>query len=130
MVALVAGVITLPLLTSILVASAMMFLVGYNTSVLNPVSPYCFPNHTTLSWSIAVSAFAVGGPVGSYAAGKIREEAGVKGALQITLLAFCASGVLQTFAMSVPQLTVSRAVAGLASGSSTVLGEAVASHLT
>ena len=98
-----------------------MFLVGYNTSVLNPVSPYCFPSHSTMEWSFAVSAFAVGGPLGSAMAGTVSGRLGVKSALQLTLLMFLSSGVLQTFAQDVLGLTVSRALAGLASGSSTVL---------
>lgn len=55
-------IFTLPLLFSVLVAIIAQFLVGYNTGVMNAPESVVFPGHTTTEWSIAVSAFAIGGP--------------------------------------------------------------------
>ena len=55
-------VLTFPLLMAVLVAVMAQFLVGYNTGVINAPGKVVFPSHTTVEWSIAVSAFAIGGP--------------------------------------------------------------------
>ena len=55
-------VLTFPLLMAVLVAVMAQFLVGYNTGVINAPSKVVFPSHTTMEWSLAVSAFAIGGP--------------------------------------------------------------------
>jgi SP family facilitated glucose transporter-like MFS transporter 3 len=55
-------IFTLPLIFSVLVAIIAQFLVGYNTGVMNAPESVVFPSHTTTEWSIAVSAFAIGGP--------------------------------------------------------------------
>ena len=47
---------------AVLVAMISQFLVGYNTSVMNSPVNVVFPGHTTVEWSLAVSAFAIGGP--------------------------------------------------------------------
>jgi MFS family permease len=47
------------------VAILAQFLVGYNTGVMNPVVDVVFPGHSTAQWSMAVAAFAVGGPGGA-----------------------------------------------------------------
>ena len=54
--------LTSPLLMAVLVAVMAQFLVGYNTGVINAPSKVVFPSHSTMEWSLAVSAFAIGGP--------------------------------------------------------------------
>jgi hypothetical protein len=59
------NVVTMPLVFAVVVAAMSQFLVGYNTGVMNAPAKVVFPGHSTLSWSLAVSAFAVGGPFGA-----------------------------------------------------------------
>ena len=54
--------LTVSLLMAVLVAVTAQFLVGYNLGVMNAPSKVVFPTHTTIEWSLAVSAFAIGGP--------------------------------------------------------------------
>jgi hypothetical protein len=57
--------VTIPLITAVLIAIIAQFLVGYNTGVMNSPAAVVFPNHSTLEWSVAVAAFAIGGPGGA-----------------------------------------------------------------
>jgi hypothetical protein len=57
--------LTLPLLAAVVLSMISQFLVGYNTSVMNAPQNVVFPQHTTIEWSLAVSAFAIGGPFGN-----------------------------------------------------------------
>lgn len=60
---------------AVIVAIISQFLVGYNTSVMNGAASVVFHSNndtpggedlqSTLLWSLAVSAFAIGGPGGS-----------------------------------------------------------------
>jgi SP family facilitated glucose transporter-like MFS transporter 3 len=59
-----ATVVTIPLVFAIVVAAPSQFLVGYNTGVINALEKVVFAGYSTLSWSLAVAAFAVGGPFG------------------------------------------------------------------
>ena len=40
------------------------------TGVMNAPEKVVFPGHSTASWSLAVAAFAVGGPFGAVVGGK------------------------------------------------------------
>lgn len=51
---------------TVVVAVIAQFLVGYNTGVMNAPADVVFPGHTTTEWSVAVSAFAIGGPFGAF----------------------------------------------------------------
>ncbi len=51
------------------VAIVAQFLIGYNTSVMNTPTDVVFPNHTTTQWSLVVSSFAIGGPLGAIVGG-------------------------------------------------------------
>jgi SP family facilitated glucose transporter-like MFS transporter 3 len=114
--------ITTPLIIAILVAGLSQFLVGYNTSVMNGCYNYVFLGHySTLQWSIAVAAFAIGGPLGAILAGKIVDARGRRGALMINSYTFLVGGLVQTFASNMAYLTVGRLIIGCASGFSTVL---------
>ena len=69
-------VVTAPLLMAVLVAIVAQFLNGYNTSVMNAPEAVVFPGHTTLEWSLAVSSFAIGAPLGSIVGGVVANKYG------------------------------------------------------
>ncbi len=52
--------VTTPLIFAVLIASMLMFNMGYNISVMNAPEPFVFPGHSTSSWSMAVAAFCIG----------------------------------------------------------------------
>ena len=52
--------VTTPLIFAVLIASLLMFNMGYNISVMNAPEPFVFPGHSTSSWSMAVAAFCIG----------------------------------------------------------------------
>jgi MFS transporter, SP family, solute carrier family 2 (facilitated glucose transporter), member 3 len=116
-----ANVVTVPLVFAIVVAAACQFLVGYNTGVMNAPEHVVFPAHSTLSWSLAVAAFAVGGPFGAITGGRLADRAGRRGALLIDVWTFLLGGLLQTMALDMVTIIVSRFVIGFASGFSSVL---------
>jgi len=115
------NLVTTPLVFAIIVAVASQFLVGYNTSVLNAPEKVVFPGHSTFLWSLAVAAFAAGGPIGAIAAGKLADSHGRRGALLIDTWTFLIGGLLQTFALDMYTIIVSRFIIGFASGFSSVL---------
>jgi len=116
-----ANVVTLPLVFAVIVAAACQFLVGYNTGVMNAPAAVVFAGHSTLSWSLAVAAFAVGGPFGAVTGGRLAERRGRRGALLIDTWTFLVGGLLQTLAPDMLTVIVSRFVIGFASGYSSVL---------
>ena len=116
-----ANVVTMPLVFAIIVAAASQFLVGYNTGVMNAPVNVVFPGHSTLSWSLAVAAFAVGGPFGAITGGQMADQRGRRGALLIATWTFLLGGLLQTFALDMFTIVISRFIIGFASGYSTVL---------
>lgn len=116
-----ANLVTTPLVFAIIVAVASQFLVGYNTGVMNAPEKVVFPGHSTLLWSLAVAAFAVGGPFGAIAGGKLADSRGRRGALLIDTWTFLLGGLLQTLAIDMYTIIVSRFIIGFASGFSSVL---------
>jgi SP family facilitated glucose transporter-like MFS transporter 3 len=116
-----ASVVTLPLVFAVVVAAAAQFLVGYNTGVMNAPEKVVFPGHSTGVWSIAVASFAIGGPLGAIMGGKMADQRGRRGALLICTWTFVFGGLLQTFALDMFTIIVSRFIIGFASGFSTVL---------
>ncbi|CAB9524177.1 family 2, facilitated glucose transporter member [Seminavis robusta] len=116
-----ANVVTTPLVFAIIVAAASQFLVGYNTGVMNAPEKVVFPGHSTGAWSLAVAAFAVGGPFGAFVGGKMADKRGRRGALLIDTWTFLAGGILQTFAWDMYTIIIARFVIGFASGYSSVL---------
>jgi SP family facilitated glucose transporter-like MFS transporter 3 len=116
-----ANVVTMPLVFAIIVAAASQFLVGYNTGVMNSPSKVVFPGHSTLSWSLAVAAFAVGGPFGALVGGKMADQRGRRGALLIDTWTFLLGGIIQVFALDMVTIIISRLIIGFASGYSSVL---------
>ena len=116
-----ANLVTTPLVFAIVVAAASQFLVGYNTGVMNAPEKVVFPGHSTALWSLAVAAFAVGGPFGAIVGGKMADQRGRRGALLIDTWTFLLGGLLQTFAPDMYTIILSRFIIGFASGFSSVL---------
>ena len=116
-----ASVVTMPLVFAIVVAALSQFLVGYNTGVMNAPAKVVFPGHSTLSWSLAVAAFAVGGPFGALWGGKLADSRGRRGALLIDTWTFLLGGLIQSLAWDMFGIIVGRFVIGFASGFSSVL---------
>ena len=112
---------TIPLIFSVIAASTSQFLVGYNTGVMNAPESVVFPGHSTASWSIAVAAFAVGGPFGAIFAGTLADTRGRRGALMLVIWTFLLGGLIQSMALDMLTIIISRFIIGLASGSSSVL---------
>ena len=114
-------VVTAPLLMAVLVAIVAQFLNGYNTSVMNAPEAVVFPGHTTLEWSLAVSSFAIGAPLGSIVGGVVANKYGRRPALLLDAWCFVAGGCLMAAAPSVSWLVAARGLIGFASGFSTVV---------
>mmetsp|Transcript_33337 Transcript_33337/g.72102 ORF Transcript_33337/g.72102 Transcript_33337/m.72102 type:complete len:811 (+) Transcript_33337:99-2531(+) len=113
--------LTLPLLAAVVLSMISQFLVGYNTSVMNAPQNVVFPQHTTIEWSLAVSAFAIGGPFGAFFGGKLANVHGRKGALLLNAWVFLVGGLIMTLAQSIYWLIPGRFVVGFASGVSSVV---------
>jgi len=73
--------VTWHLILSVVAAMIYLFLLGYNTSVMNSPEAVVFPGHSTAQWSLAVSSFAIGGPLGSVYGGDLADSRGRKGQL-------------------------------------------------
>jgi SP family facilitated glucose transporter-like MFS transporter 3 len=97
------------------------FLVGYNTAVMNAPQAVVFPDHTIAQWSLAVSAFAIGGPFGAIAGGYMANQQGRKGALLVGTWIFLLGGLLMGLAQNVYWLIPARFLVGFASGHSSVV---------
>ena len=115
------SVMTMPLIFAVFTAATSQFLVGYNTGVMNAPVNVVFPGHSLLSWSLAVSCFAVGGPLGSYFGGIMADSRGRRGALLIDMWTFVLGGTLQALAPNIYVIIVARFIIGFASGFSSVL---------
>jgi MFS transporter, SP family, solute carrier family 2 (facilitated glucose transporter), member 3 len=100
---------------------ASQFLVGYNTSVMNAPQAVVFPKHTTTQWSLAVSAFAVGGPIGAVMGGFLSNRYGRKTVMLLTTWLFLLGGLLMSAAPGIYWLVPARFVVGVASGLSSVV---------
>ena len=116
-----AVVLTTPLMIALFMSGVSQFLVGYNTSVMNSPSSVVFEGHTTFQWSLAVAVFAVGGPFGAVAAGKIVDVQGRRNGMAIVIYMFLVGGFIQTFAQNMIYITIARFIIGFASGFSSVL---------
>jgi len=116
-----AKVVTAPLIFTVVIVSASMFLVGHNTSVMNAPEKVVFPGHSITSWALAVSAFAIGGPFGSGMGGKLADKRGRRGAMLIGIWMFLLGGLIQTVAQDMLTIILARFIIGFASGYTTVL---------
>jgi len=113
--------VTIPLIFAVFIATLSQFLVGYNTGVMNAPAAVVFPGHSTGIWSLAVAAFAVGGPFGAIFAGSLADSRGRRGALLINTWTFILGGLIQTFAVDMLSIIFARFIIGFASGFSSVL---------
>jgi MFS transporter, SP family, solute carrier family 2 (facilitated glucose transporter), member 3 len=115
------SVVTTPLIFAVIVAAGSQFLVGYCTGVMNAPAAIVFPGHSTFLWSLAVAAFAIGGPFGAVAGGQLADQRGRRGALLLCTWTFLIGGLLQTFAIDMYTIIIARFITGFASGFSSVL---------
>ncbi len=88
---------------------------------MNAPEKVVFPGHSTGLWSLAVAAFAVGGPFGAVVGGNMADSRGRRGALLLCTWTFLLGGCLQTFAPDMYTIILSRFIIGFASGFSSVL---------
>lgn len=116
-----ATTVTVPLVNAVLIAAMSQFVVGYNIGVMNAPENVVFVGHSTGIWSLAVAAFAVGGPFGANVAGTLADTKGRRGAILINMWTFLAGGIIQTLALDMIMIIVSRFVIGFASGFASVL---------
>lgn len=56
--------------------------------VMNAPASVVFPTHTTFEWSLAVSAFAIGGPGGAVLGGYLANKKGRKGTYTTALCTY------------------------------------------
>lgn len=113
--------VTTPLIFAVLVAAMSQFLVGYNTGVMNAPESVVFIGHSTAQWSLAVAAFAVGGPFGANIAAVLADTRGRRGAILINTWLFLLGGLVQSFAFNMCFIIGARFIIGFASGISSVL---------
>lgn len=116
-----AVVVTTPLMVALFMTGVSQFLVGYNTSVMNSPSSVVFQGHSTFQWSLAVAVFAIGGPFGAVAAGRIVDSRGRRSGMALVTYLFLIGGLIQTFAKNMGFIIVARFIIGFASGFSSVL---------
>lgn len=114
-------VVSAPLLMAAAVACVSQFLCGYNTGVMNAFEASVFPGHSQAAWALAVAAFAIGGPFGALAGGRVANARGRRSALLLDALLFLAGGSLFALAPSMAALVLARFVVGVASGLASVL---------
>ncbi|RLN56737.1 hypothetical protein BBP00_00007851 [Phytophthora kernoviae] len=113
---------TYPLLLSCLVAVINAFQYGYNTAVTGSVNPdVVFPGHSGMLWATCVSAFAVGGPIGSIGGGQLSAKIGRKRTMLANSCLFVVSGAVMALAIDIYMLIVGRFLVGIASGTATVI---------
>lgn len=112
---------TFPLVMTVIIAAIAEFLLGYNTGVMNAPANVVFPGHTTAEWSLAVSAFAIGGPFGAFTGGSLANKRGRRGAMMINTWIFFIGGLLMCLAPNVYWLIPARLIIGFASGSTSVV---------
>eukprot|EP01041_Mallomonas_annulata_P000929 gene929-1803_t len=115
-------VVTIPLILASLVAIIAQFIVGFNISVMNASALVVFPGHSTTEWSIAVSAFAIGGPGGALLGGYLTNKFGRRGAMMMSIWIFLLGGVCMTAAPNTFWLIPARLIIGFASGIVSVVG--------
>ncbi|CAM9311708.1 unnamed protein product [Ectocarpus sp. 12 AP-2014] len=114
-------VVTWPLVTAVLVAVLLEFLVGFNIGVMNAPEKVVFPLHTTTEWSLAVSVFAIGGPFGAILAGTVSNRNGRRGAIIVNTWIYLIGGLLFALAPTVLWLVPARFMIGFACGFSSVV---------
>jgi SP family facilitated glucose transporter-like MFS transporter 3 len=113
---------TYPLLLSCLVAVINAFQYGFNTAVSGAMDAAAvFPGHSDMLWAVCVSAFAVGGPIGSIGGGQLSARIGRKKTMLANSCVFVVSGAIMAFAVDMYMLIAGRFLVGIASGTATVI---------
>lgn len=120
------------LYANVLVALLQPLQYGWSTTQLNlttfnnedecdarPVAPgtcLMFPGHTKAQWTIAVSAWIVGGMIGALVCGRFSNKFGRKRVMMSNCLFMIAGAVVQASASSMWMFIGGRVVSGIASG--------------
>ncbi|EQC31526.1 hypothetical protein SDRG_10700 [Saprolegnia diclina VS20] len=114
---------TVPLLLSCCVALMSAFQFGYNTGVTGALNPNVIfpddvktPDQKSFEWSICVSVWAIGGPLGSIVAGNLSQKYGRKKTLILDCFLFIFSGALMACAVNIYWLILGRFLVGFAAG--------------
>lgn len=110
-----------PLNLAVLVAVLAQLLVGFNIGVMNAPEKVVFPGHTTVSWSLAVAAFAAGGPFGANISGSVADKRGRRSSILTSAILFLVGGILQSLAPNMNTIIVARLLIGFASGFTSVV---------
>jgi len=111
-----ASLITTELLMATLLASSSVFLVGWNRSVVNSSASVVFPNHSTLSWALAVSGLPVGALFGAYQGGLEADSYGRRAALMRNSVTYLVAGAMQALSININMIIISRLIVGFAVG--------------
>ena len=115
------GTMSSSFVAAVALAAMPMFLFGFNTGVLNAPESVIFPSHSVLEWSIAVSAFCVGGFFGANVSGRLADAWGRRPCLALILVANMVFGVVHVVSPNMIVLIAARGGVGLAGGAATVL---------
>jgi len=117
------SLISLPpfFLQAVLIATLPMFLFGFNTGVLNAPEHVIFVGHSTWQWSLAVSAYSVGGCLGASITGHWADSQGRQRGLASIFWINLSAGLLHTLTPNMTLLIIARLGVGLAGGAATVL---------
>lgn len=108
---------TRALLSSCGIALLSAFQFGFNTGVTGALNPnVVFPGHSSFQWSLCVSAFAIGGPVGSIVAGYISSIYGRKHTIIANAFLFMLAGLLMLGAPTIEFLIFGRFIVGFSAG--------------
>jgi len=80
-----------------------------------------FPGHTKAQWTVAVSAWIVGGMIGALVCGRFSNKFGRKRIMTSNCLFMIAGAVVQACASSIWLFIAGRVISGIASGGSTAV---------
>ncbi|KAK1943428.1 Solute carrier family 2 [Phytophthora citrophthora] len=89
-----------------------------------PVAPgtcLMFPGHTKVQWTIAVSAWILGGMVGALVIGRFSNIFGRKRTMMLNCLFMIVGAAVQASASSIWMFVVGRVISGIASGGATAV---------
>ncbi|GMF31797.1 unnamed protein product [Phytophthora fragariaefolia] len=138
------------LYANVLVALLQPLQYGWSTSQLNltafndedecnarPIAPntcLMFPGHTKAQWTIAVSAWILGGMIGALACGRMSNKFGRRRLMMSNCIFMIAGAVVQATASGMWMFIGGRFISGIASGGATAvipgfIGEISPSHL-
>ena len=114
-------VVTIPLILSVISASILQFILGFNTAIMNAPQAVVFPGHSTLDWAIAVASLSIGGPFGAIAGGILANMKGRKGAIIVNVWIYFVGSIIMALAPNIYWLIPARIVIGVGSGLASVV---------